>query len=146
MYTFSLIINAIVLSYPRLEDKSVVCLCISSNVSFIFCLYLLIQVFNGTFYGIVNSLLLDAHLRVVRLALTMDVNCSYLPQAFGSRSQFALLHGVVPVPPIDSQVRRSCPPVLMSLPTPPSKENPTKAPLSLPPSTRADFYKSPIIG
>ena len=122
-------------------------------------MYLLFPVFNVTFYGIVDSMLLDAHSRLVNLASTMDiddfnhVNYAYLPRAFGSGSQLAFLHEIVPVPPIAGQVRHSRPLALMPLPTLPSKENPTEAPLSPPPSTRIDFDvsqylvdKSPIIG
>ena len=67
------------------------------------------------------------------------VNYAYLPQASRSGSQFALFCRIVPISSIAGQVCRSCPLTLIPPPAPPSEENPTKAPLSPPPSTRTDF-------
>ena len=57
------------------------------------------QVFNMTFYGIVDAMLLDAHVMHSQLAASMDVNdfvhvnCAYLPRASrsGSRSSIVLV-------------------------------------------------------
>ena len=85
-----------------------------------------------TFYGIVDSMLLDAHLQLAHLVLTMDindfnhVNYAYLPRASRSGNQFALLRGVMPISLIAGQVCRACPLVLMPPLVPPSEENPLR--------------------
>ena len=60
--------------YPRLEDNAAG----SGRSSSVFLLMLIVplfpQVFNTTFYGIVDAMLLDAHLKRNRLAASMDVN------------------------------------------------------------------------
>ena len=92
------------LCYPRLEDTAVA----SGNNNSVFLLMLIeplfSQVFDTTFYGIVDAMLLDAHVKRSQLAASMDVNdfvhinCAYLPRASGSRSQSVIVHVHVGVP------------------------------------------------
>ena len=55
------------------------------------------QVFNTTFYGIVDAMLLDADVMRSWLAASMDVNdfvhvnCAYLPRASGSGSRSSIV-------------------------------------------------------
>ena len=76
----------------------------SGKSSFVFPVMLIVsvfpQVFNTTYYGIVDAMLLDAHVMHNQLAASMDVNdfvhvnCTYLPQASRSGSRSS----IVPVP------------------------------------------------
>ena len=89
---------------PRLEDNAIA----SDSSSFVFLLMLIeplfSQVFNMSFYGIMDAMLLHAHVKRSWLAASMDindfvhVNCAYLPRASGSGSQFVIVSVPTGVP------------------------------------------------
>ena len=105
-----------------------------------------------------DSMLLEAHTRLTRLASTMDVidfihiNCTYLPRSSGSESQSEIVPVDIPLPSTTAPARW---PRLVALIPPPSAVPVEVAPLALPsppPLTRADFdvslylnERSPII-
>ena len=128
--------------YPRLEDNAP-----SSGRSVSVVIVMLIvsvfaQVIYTTYYGIVDVMLLDAHVMRNRLAASMDVNdfvhvnCAYLRRASGSGRRSS----IVPVP---IGVASSCAPlsqasagVLMLPPALAISENPSTTSSTRPPSAR----------
>ena len=87
-------------TYPRLEDNTTNSGRSGSVVPVMLIVSVFSQVFNTTYYGIVDAMLLDAHVMCNQLAASMDVNdfvhvnCAYLPWASGSGS----MSSIVPVP------------------------------------------------
>ena len=115
--------------YPRLKDNAAA----SGRFSFVFLLMLIVplfpQVFNTTFYGIVDAMLLDAHVKRGQLAASMDVNdfvhinCAYLPRASGSGSRSSIVPVPVGVPSNSAPFSQASGGVLMPPPAPAVLEN-----------------------
>ena len=86
--------------YPRLEDNATGSGRSGSVVPVMLIVSVFSQVFNTTYYSIIDAMLLDAHVMRNRLAASMDVNdfvhvnCADLPRASGSESRSS----IVPVP------------------------------------------------
>ena len=100
------------------------------------------QAFNKTYYGIVDAMLLDAHVMRNRLAASMDVNdfvhvnCAYLPRASGSGSRSSILPVLVGVASSSAPLSQASASVLMLPPAPAISENPLTTPSTRPPSAR----------
>ena len=128
--------------YPRLEDNAA-----GSGKSVSVVLVMLIvsvfaQVFNTTYYGIVDTMLLDAHVMRNRLAASMDindfvhVNCAYLLQASGSGSRSSIVPVPVGVVSNSAPLLQAFARVLMPPPALAISENPSSTPSTRPPSAR----------
>ena len=128
--------------YPRLEDNAAG----SGRSSYVFLVMLIVSllplVFNTTFYGIVDAMLLDAHVKRNRLAASMDVNdfvhvnYAYLPWASRSESRSSIVHVSVGVASSSAPLLQAPAGILMPPPTPAILENPSTTPSTCPPSAR----------
>ena len=100
------------------------------------------QDFNTTYYGIIDAMLLDAHVMRNRLVASMDVNdfvhvnCAYLPRASGSGSRSSIMHVPVGVASSNVPLSQASAGVLMPLPAPAISKNPSTTPSTRPPSAR----------
>ena len=100
------------------------------------------QVFNTTYYDIVDAMLLDAHVMRNRLAASMDVNdfvhvnCAYLPQASGSGSRSSIVPVPIGVASSSAPLSQASASVLMPPPAPAISENPSTTPSTRPSSAR----------
>ena len=128
--------------YPRVEDNAT-----GSGRSGSVGLVMLIvsvfsQVFNTTYYGIVDAMLLDAYVMRNRLAASMDVNdfvhvnCAYLPRASRSGSRSNIVPVPVGVASSSAPLLQASAGVLMPPPTPAISENPSTTLSTRPPSAR----------
>ena len=128
--------------YLRLEDNAAGSGRSGSVVSVMLIVSVFSQVFNTTYYGIVDAMLLDAHVMRNRLAACMDVNdfvhvnCAYLPRASGSGSRSSIVPVPVGVASNSAPLSQASAGVLMPPPAPAISENPSTTPSTRPPSAR----------
>ena len=100
------------------------------------------QVFNTTYYSIVDAMLLDAHVMRNRLAASMDVNdfvhvnCAYHPRASGSGSRSSIVPVPVGVASSSAPLSQASASILMPPPALTILENPSTTPSTRPSSAR----------
>ena len=108
------------------------------------------QVFNTTYYGIVDAMLLDAHVMRNRLAASMDVNdfihinCAYLPRASGSGNTSNIVPVPIGVASSSAPLSQASVGVLMPPPAPAISENPSTTPSTRPPSARLTLHATDV--
>ena len=136
--------------YPRLEDN----VAGSGRSSFVSPIMLIIsvfpQVFNTTYYSIVDTMLLDAHIMRNRLAASMDmndfvhVNCAYLPRASGSGSRPSIVPVPVGIASSSAPLSQASAGILMPPPALAISENPSNTPPTHPPSARLTPHRTNV--
>ena len=96
------------------------------------------QVFNMTFYGIVDAMLLDAHVKRSRLDINdfVHIKCAYLPRASRGKNHFVIVFILVDVPASSAPLLQPPAGVFMPPPALAVLENPSTTPFARPPSTR----------
>ena len=128
--------------YPRLQDNATGSGRSGSVVPVMLIVSVFSQIFNTTYYGIVDAMLLDAHVMRNRLAASMDmndfihVNCAYLPRASGSGSRSSIVPVPVGMASNSAPLSQASAGVLMPPPAPAISENPSTTPSTRPPSAR----------
>ena len=128
--------------YPRLEDNAIGSGRSGSVVPVMLIVSVFSQVFNTTYYGIVDEMLLNAHVMRNRLATSMDVNdfvhvnCAYLPRASGNGSRSSIVPVPVGVASSSAPLSQASAGILMLPPAPAISENPSTTPSTRPPSAR----------
>ena len=108
------------------------------------------QVFNMTYYGIVDAMLLDAIVMCNRLAASMDVNdfvhvnCAYLPRASRSGSRSSIVPVPVGVASSSAPLSQASAVILMPPPAPAISENPSTTPSTRPALARLAPYVADV--
>ena len=121
--------------YPPLENNAAGSGRSGSVVPIMLIVSVFSQVFNTTYYDIVDAMLLDAHVMRNRLAASMDVNdfvhvnCAYLPRASGSGSRSSIVPVPVGITSSSAPLLQASTGVLMPPPAPAISENPSTTPL-----------------